>query len=159
MVASDVSLLASNENPKTGVANVADRPIGLSSLNVGDSACFDRRIDTSDIDAFANLSGDENSLHMDSAGARLRGFRDRVVHGALLAALVSRLVGMHLPGERGLMLSLRLDFAAPSYPGDTLRITGTVSGIHPAERAAVIRITVACADQLRARGSVMVRVE
>ncbi len=138
---------------------MADEFTTLGSLTIGDSAYFERRIDALDIDAFAKLSGDQNSLHMDGGAARARGYRDRVVHGALLAALVSRLIGMHLPGERGLMLSLRLDFAAPSHPGDTLRVTGTVSGIHPAERAAVIRVSVTCADQLRARGSAMVRVE
>lgn len=131
----------------------------LESLAVGTSAGFERRIDAEDIDAFARLSGDENELHLDGDAARRRGFRDRVIHGALIGALWSRLVGVHLPGRRSLLLSLRMEFVAPSYPGDTLVIEGTVTGVHPGERVVVLKLSAACGAHVRARGSAMVRVE
>lgn len=130
----------------------------FEELKVGMEARYERRIDDAEIDEFARLSGDYNPLHMSAEFARQAGFRNRVVHGALLAALVSRLVGMELPGEQSLLLSLKLDFTAPTFPNDTLVVVGQIGSLHPEERAIVLRLRVTCGEETRARGSALVRV-
>ena len=130
----------------------------LQQLTVGTEARFEHRIESSDVDEFARLSGDWNPLHTDRQFAQRAGFRDRVVHGAMLMALASRLVGMELPGRQGLLLSLKLDFVAPSFPEDIVEVLGRVQSIHPEQRVVVLRLMISSGGELRARGSAMVRV-
>jgi 3-hydroxybutyryl-CoA dehydratase len=130
----------------------------LEQLKVGTKACFEHCISDSDVDEFARLSGDYNPLHADQQFAKSTGFRDRVVHGAMLVALASRFVGMELPGRRSLLLSLKLDFVAPTFPGDIVEVLGRVESIHPQPRVVVLRLMISCGGELRARGSAMVRV-
>ena len=84
-------------------------------------------ITAGDIDAFAALTGDSNPLHMDAEFAQERGFNRRVVHGMLLCGYVSRVFGMELPGQRCLIHSVRANFAAPAYEGDTIEVTVTIT--------------------------------
>jgi 3-hydroxybutyryl-CoA dehydratase len=131
----------------------------LDALVEGTTVGFEQRLTAEDIDAFAELSGDDNPLHMDPAFARSHGFRDRVVHGALLAALASRLIGTLLPGRHALLLSLRLEFPAPTFPGDLVAVGGTVSTIHLSQRTVALRLTMQCGAEVRARGTALVLVQ
>jgi len=131
----------------------------LETLVVGTSASFERCIEAADVDTFARLSGDNNPLHMEVAFARALGHRDRVVHGALLTALASQLVGVHLPGRRSFLLSLKMDYVAPTYPGDTVVVSGNVRSIHLSQRAVMMQLSITCGEEVRSRGAAMVRVE
>jgi 3-hydroxybutyryl-CoA dehydratase len=128
-------------------------------LTVGTEAHFEQRLTETDVDAFARLSGDHNPLHTDLSFAQQAGYRDRVVHGALLSALVSRFVGMELPGRQSLLLSMKMDYVAPTFPGDTVAVTGQVQSIHAEQRVVVLRIRIHCDEEVRARGSVMVKIQ
>jgi acyl dehydratase len=131
----------------------------LEELVVGTEARFERHIDKSDVDMFAHLSGDYNPLHMDPKYALSSGFRDRVVHGAFLVALASRFIGMELPGQYSFLLSFKLDFVAPTFPGDTIEVVGRVQSIHLEQRVVVLRLKMSCCGEIRARGSAMVRLD
>ena len=128
----------------------------LEQLEAGTAASFEHTITEAEVDAFATLSGDHNPLHCDPAYSRAFGFQDRFVHGVLLGALVSRLIGMELPGRRSLLLSLRLDFLAPTFPGDTVTVQGRVDSVHLEQRTVTIRLSITCAGETRLRGSAMV---
>lgn len=56
-----------------------------------------------DVQKFSELSGDRAPLHTDHEFATMHGFAGTVVHGALLGAYVSQLVGMFLPGPFSVM--------------------------------------------------------
>lgn len=98
----------------------------LTEIEEGRESAFSREICAGDIDAFAEVSGDFSPLHMDAEFARARGYADRVVHGAFLAGLVSRLIGMQLPGKEAVWQNLALTFHAPTYPGYRVEVRGTV---------------------------------
>ena len=51
-------------------------------------------------DAFAELSGDNAPLHTDEDFATGSGFEGRLVHGALVFSLLSRMVGTRFPGPQ-----------------------------------------------------------
>jgi acyl dehydratase len=104
--------------------NCAD--LQFDQINVGDKAQLAWTPAEADIDRFAALSGDENPLHMDGAYARDHGFQGRVVHGFLLGAKVSALVGMILPGRRCLLLDYELSHPNPIYAGDDVHISAEV---------------------------------
>jgi 3-hydroxybutyryl-CoA dehydratase len=115
-------------------------------MQVGQENAFEVLIRETDIDAFAALSGDFSPLHMDKAFALSRGFSARVVHGAYLASLISRMVGMYLPGENCLLQTIQIKFTAPTYAGSLVRISGTVDQVSEAARAAILKIVIAQVD-------------
>jgi 3-hydroxybutyryl-CoA dehydratase len=91
---------------------------------------------------FTRLSGDNAPLHTDASFAHSKGFEDRLVHGALLVALVSRFVGVHFPGPRGLWLKVDVRFPSPCYAPDTLTIRGRVVQASEATSSVVIDISI-----------------
>lgn len=80
-----------------------------------------------EIDAFAELSGDVNPLHMDQTYARDAGYDGRVAHGFLLGAKLSGLIGTKLPGRRCLLVGQQLDYPNPIYVGDRITISGRIA--------------------------------
>src|SRR5271170_5926473 len=81
-----------------------------------------KTITADDVDRFAKISGDTSPLHLSEAFALERGFRGRVVHGALLASYISQIIGVHFPGENCLLQSLSIKFHAPCFIEDTIEI-------------------------------------
>ncbi|MGH7114640.1 MAG: MaoC/PaaZ C-terminal domain-containing protein [Stellaceae bacterium] len=138
--------------------NSAAAALALEDLAIGQRREFETAVGGADIDRFAALSGDASPMHIDPDFARRRGFDDRLVHGAYLVALASRLVGMSLPGRNALLLKVQMSFAAPVVPGTLVRVTGIVEQISQAVRSAVIEIRIAEVKSLAAlaRGKVTV---
>lgn len=86
---------------------------------VGDEAVAETRVSTDAIDAFAELSGDENPIHLDEEYAADTMFGGRVAHGMLSAGVVSAALA-ELPGDI-VYLSQELTFENPVFPGDDVR--------------------------------------
>jgi len=66
-------------------------------IDVGDAVRFSKPIDEDEVDAFADASGDTNRLHLDDEYARGTRFGRRIVHGTLVAGVVSAALA-RLPG-------------------------------------------------------------
>jgi 3-hydroxybutyryl-CoA dehydratase len=77
-------------------------------------------------DAFGELSGDDAPLHTDESFARAQGFDGRLVHGALVVSLLSRMVGTRFPGPQSLWLKCDISFRSPCYAPSALRFHGIV---------------------------------
>jgi 3-hydroxybutyryl-CoA dehydratase len=96
-------------------------------LKEGLSAEYEVIVTSEMMARFYATTGDENPLHLDAAFAAERGFKDRVVYGLLTASFYSTLAGVHLPGRSCLLHGIKVDFNAPVYVGDRLRVRGTVA--------------------------------
>jgi 3-hydroxybutyryl-CoA dehydratase len=118
----------------------------FEDLTIGQSCSFEVTVTGDDIDRFAALSGDLSPLHLDPAFARRRGFENRLAHGAYLAALASRLVGMSLPGRNALLLKTQMSFAAPAAVGTRVRVVGTVEQLSAAVQSAVVAVSIVDAE-------------
>lgn len=131
---------------------------GINDAHEGQTFSFDTTVSEPMIDDFAELTGDISPLHMDRDFARLRGFKDRVVHGALLGGLVSRLIGVHLPGRDCLLHSMNMKYPSPTYANEPLRVTGTVEQVSVSARAMTIQVVVLNInyDAIVAKGKVTV---
>ena len=116
--------------------------LNLNDLREGDEYYFEEVITQNMVDQFASLSGDYSSLHMDNKFAIKRGFNDRVVHGALLISLLSRLVGMHFPGENAIIQTLNIRFCSPVYINDSVKIKAEVYQISNSTNTMVIKTLV-----------------
>jgi acyl dehydratase len=101
----------------------------ITELCKGDNFSFEELIDSDMVNNFALLVGDYSPLHMDNRFAKSRRFNGRVIHGVLLLGLLSRLIGMHLPGENALIISMNSQFIVPAYIGDKVRVYAEVDQI------------------------------
>ena len=82
--------------------------------------------------AFVRCSGDVNPIHADDVYAQARGYRGRLMHGALLNALLSGFVGTGLPVRDTLCLMQKLNYRAPFFIGDEIELQAMVTAIQPA---------------------------
>lgn len=90
----------------------------------GDSAEASLSITESAIDAYAELTGDDNPIHLDDDYAAETFFGGRVAHGMFTAGAVSAALA-DLPGDV-VYLSQDLSFENPVRPGQTVTATVTV---------------------------------
>ncbi len=114
----------------------------FAELKQGDTVRWRHEVTADEVDSFARLSGDVNPLHLDDAFGRQHGFRGRVVHGALMSAFISRVLGTELPGPGCLWLSQTMRFARPVYIADPIEVVVRV--VHKSEslRTLVLETTV-----------------
>ena len=89
-------------------------------IKIGQRAQISKVIREADIESFAEISGDDNPLHMDEAYAAQSRFGARIAHGMLAAGLISAVLGTRLPGTGCIYLGQELKFKAPVYIGDEI---------------------------------------
>jgi 3-hydroxybutyryl-CoA dehydratase len=98
-----------------------------SSFTVGEQASLEKNFTQTDVDAFSRISGDVNPVHVNEAYAASTRFGGRIVHGSLVASLISAVLGTKLPGPGSIYVRQSLKFRAPVYPGDSLKVVVTVT--------------------------------
>ena len=113
----------------------------FEDLSEGQSAEMTRVASAAVIDAFAELSGDVNPLHLDEAYAKTTPFGGRIAHGMLAAAYLSAVMGTRLPGPGVVYMKQSLNFRRPVRLGDSVTARVTVKALH-AGRAHVTLATV-----------------
>ncbi|ELZ41970.1 acyl dehydratase [Halorubrum californiense DSM 19288] len=91
---------------------------------VGETVTHEVAITEETIEAFAELSGDENPIHLDDEYAAETMFGGRVAHGILSAAVVSGALAQ-LSGDI-VYLSQEMSFEKPVYPGETVEASVSV---------------------------------
>src|ERR1043166_7261632 len=123
-------------------------------MKVGDSAAITKTIEQADIDAFANVTGDQNPVHVDEEFAKTTRFRQRIAHGMLTASLISAVLANKLPGEGSVYLGQTLQFVAPVFPGD--RVTARVTVKEIREDKPIVKLETICVNQ---RDEVVIRGE
>lgn len=101
----------------------------IDELSIGMSAVFARRIGEADVVKFAEVSGDDNPVHLDEDYARGTHFGGRIVHGILSAGLISAAIASKLPGPGTIYLKQSLKFCAPVRIGDVVEAMVTVAEI------------------------------
>jgi len=114
----------------------------FAQLRVGEVAGWSHVLTDEEVDAFAALSGDDNPLHLDDDFARRQGFRGRVVHGMLLGAFLSRVLGTILPGPGVLWLSQTIRWSQAAYVQDRIEIGVEIKHLSPALRTMVLATTI-----------------
>ena len=124
------------------------------AFKVGDTAEITRTIEQADVQAFADLTGDHNPIHVDESFAQTTRFGRRIAHGMLTASLISSVLASKLPGEGSVYLGQTLQFVAPVFPGDEITARVTVKEIR-ADKP-ILKLETLCLNQ---RGDVVIRGE
>ena len=98
-------------------------------LEIGSSASLTRKVNESDVIAFADITGDNNPIHLNEDEAKKSVFKSRVAHGMLTGSFISAVLGTKLPGPGTIYLEQNLKFKKPVYINDTVTVKVTVSDI------------------------------
>ena len=74
----------------------------------GDQFHWGRFISAEDVKRFAEVVGDLNPIHLDAEFAETSFFKKRIVHGAFLGGLISKVLGMDFPGQGTVYLDTKV---------------------------------------------------
>ena len=108
------------------------------SYQAGDGYSFERFISSEDVRRFAETVGDLNPVHLDAEFAEKSFFKKRIVHGAFLGGLISKVLGMDFPGEGTIYISQNSLFKKPVYADTTVTIEVKVKEVLPEKRRLVL---------------------
>lgn len=110
--------------------------VPIDQLRVGDAAESRKTISETDVYLFAGVTGDFNPLHVNAEYAKRTPFGARVAHGPLTLALCAGLLGTELPGLGTIAVSNCVEYQAPVYFGDTIKVRVEVAELdHERNRA------------------------
>lgn len=99
----------------------------FEELSIGMEASHAKTIEFDDIQQFADLSGDDNPLHLCPEFASTTIFKERIAHGVLTAGLLSAVIGTKLPGPGCIYVSQSLNFRAPVKIGAKVVATARIT--------------------------------
>ena len=108
----------------------------FEDLQLGMEARLVRTVRPSEIQSFADISGDHNPVHLDAAYAATTPFKTTIAHGMLTAAYISAIFGTDMPGPGCIYVSQTLNFRAPVRPGDEVTTLVRIVDLIPAKRRA-----------------------
>lgn len=111
-------------------------------IKVGDIYSETFSISESQVDKFAELSGDYNPLHISDEIAKKSIFGQRVVHGILGASKISKVLGVNFPGEGTIYLNQTLSFNKPIFPNDQYTIKLVIKSIKKDKGVLTISTTI-----------------
>jgi 3-hydroxybutyryl-CoA dehydratase len=114
-------------------------------IKIGDSFSTTREITDELIRKFAELSGDHNPIHIDEEFAGRTRFGRRIAHGMLSGAFISAVLGYEFKERKIIYLSQTMKFTAPTFIGDMVTTTATVTKIR--EDRPIVTLETTCANQ------------
>ena len=103
-------------------AVMANAGMFIEDLKVGQTGEMTKTVTDRDIQLFAEVSGDNNPVHLDEAYAKTTMFKTRIAHGMLSAGFISAVFGTVMPGPGTIYMAQNLrfrpiSFASPSFGG------------------------------------------
>jgi acyl dehydratase len=112
--------------PQSGPAGAIVATRTLADIEPGDAYAEAITLTAERVAQFIGLTRDRAGVHVDEGFSRQIGFDGNVVHGFLLCAYFSRILGMELPGENAVIGSVKLEFHEPVYVGETVEYRAEV---------------------------------
>jgi 3-hydroxybutyryl-CoA dehydratase len=110
------------------------RALTFEDLALGMRETLMKTVMDTDVVGFAQLSGDDNPIHLCEDWAAGTRFGQRIAHGLYTASLISAVLGTRLPGPGAVYRSQTLNFHAPVKIGDVVTVTVEVVELVPEGR-------------------------
>ncbi len=95
-----------------------------------------------DVEKFAEVSGDDNPLHLDESFAAGTSFKKPIMHGFLGGSVFSKILGTRFPGPGTVYLKQILEFKRPMYAGVLYEAVVTITEINKARHTAILETKV-----------------
>ena len=94
----------------------------ISEMKQGQKKEIVLNITRQDVNRFAEISGDFSPIHMDEDYAQNTKFGKCLVHGMYIGAIISRIIGMELPGKGTIYVSQNMQFKRPIFIGSRVTV-------------------------------------
>ena len=94
----------------------------FKTIQKGDSFSILRFISEEDVRVFAQVTGDDNPIHVDPEFAKCTRFGERIVHAVFLLGLISKVLGRDFPGPGSVAVSISCRFLRPVLVNSTVRV-------------------------------------
>jgi acyl dehydratase len=132
--------------------------VRFESVRIGQSLpVLDLSVTPSVIVAGAMESGDFEVVHHDVAAARARGTPDIFMNILTTNGYVQRFVN-DWAAPQGQIRGIELRLGVPNYAGDTLRLTGIVTGKRAESEVQIVEVAVTGSNSLGSHVTALVRV-
>ena len=92
------------------------------SLQIGESFKVNRILTVEDVRTFADLTGDDNPIHVDPEYAATTRFGKPIVHGVLLLGIISKVLGRDFPGHGSVAVGISCRFLRPVPVGSEITV-------------------------------------
>jgi len=99
----------------------------MANLSLGSCFEFEVTIDEQKVVRFAELTGDDNPIHLSKEYAASTRFKYPIVHGMLASSYFSTIFGKHFPGEGSIYLAQEVKFLKPIFVGATVQYKVEIS--------------------------------
>jgi len=125
----------------------------ITEIKVGMTSSYTRTITDEDVKKFAEVSGDNNPIHLDEEYAKNSRFKKRIAHGLMTASFFSTIFGTKFPGKGSIYISQNVEFKRPVYLGDTVVATVLVKTVDEVKKRAVFETTCTVSGEVVTTGS------
>ena len=112
------------------------------NYQTGDGFSFEKYNSPEDVKQFAEIVGDLNPIHLDAEFAEKSFFKKCIVHGAFLAGLISKILGMDFPGQGTVYISQNSVFKRPVYVDTTVKAEVKVTEVITEKRRLILETNV-----------------
>ncbi|HMO29050.1 MaoC family dehydratase [Enterovirga sp.] len=134
------------------------RHLDFEDLSIGLVETLEKKIESSDVVGFAEVTGDRNPIHLSEHFAARTPFGGRIAHGLYTASLISAVLGTRLPGPGAIYISQTLNFRAPVRIGDTVKVEVAVAELIPEKHRARLHCTCTVDGETVLEGEAWVKV-
>jgi acyl dehydratase len=126
-------------------------------IKVGHVETFKRRFTQKDFARFADLTGDNNPIHIDPEFSARTRFGRTVAHGMLLYSSICRVLSIQWPGSGLLQIKQEMMFQNPTYTDTEITVKLETTDVQPEKYRAEIRTVISLPDgKLACNGSTMI---
>lgn len=128
--------------------------------SVGDTFTYKFSYTQDDVNKFAEISGDNNPIHLDEEYASKSIFKRRIIHGFLGGSVFSKVFGTIFPGPGTLYLNQSMSFFKPMFTNIEYTAKFTVKEIiKDKNRAIVETLIIDPNDKIIISGSALIQNE
>lgn len=114
---------------------------------IGDRASLTKMITQEDIESFAELTMDDNGIHIDPELSGRGLFRRPVAHGVFVGSLISSVMGTKLPGHGTVLQEQNIRYINPVYPGDVITAEVVMTEVDEHDKYYVATLEGICRNQ------------
>lgn len=118
----------------------------MGAPEMGASASITKTLGAHEVALFSEMTGDYNPLHIDEAAAKASRFGGLITQGGVTSGLLNAVVAEQLPGPGTVFLSMNWNFKRPTYLGESMTATVTVTKVREDKPICTVQTTVTNAD-------------
>lgn len=107
-------------------------------MEVGDSYTISFSFTQEQVAQFAEVTGDDNPIHLDADFAANTPFKKPIIHGFLGGSIFSKVLGTLFPGKGSIYIRQSMEFLRPMFVEQAYRADFKIVSINREKHRAVI---------------------